>query len=183
MSNLPRGILLRASNNASGADAAAPGQWPEVSIPGRSEAVRYYARESGLDSLPNDLTRLLYLASLRDCNSGCYLHPQLSGRIGTEAVDQALRACHEDVFCRLLTTPTSGYVQQLEEYIRYIRTERTAVLKTWQSLQAYRATVPVRALPIHCELFCLNIELALMILRPQAPPSTTDSQDAISRCV
>ena len=137
----------------------------------------------GLDSLPNDLTRSLYLASLRDCNSGRYLHPQLSQRIGIEAADQALRSCHEQVFEHLLTTPTAGYVHQLDEYIRYTRTERAAVLETWQSLQAYRATVPLRTHPIYGELFCLNVELALIILKPQTPVRPAGSQDAISRCV
>ncbi len=140
-------------------------------------------QELGLDSLPNDLTRSLYLASLRDCNSGCYLHPQLSQRIGIEAADEELRACHDQVFRRLLITSTSGYVQQLDEYIRYIRTDRTAVLETWQSLQAYRATVPLRALPIYCELFCLNIELALIILGSQGPTNTIGPQGTISRWV
>ena len=146
-----------------------------------SEVISDYAKEVGLGSLPNDLTRSLYLASLRDCNSGCYLHPQLSQRIGMEAADEALRVCHDQVFRRLLITSTSGYVQQLDEYIRYSRTDRTAVLETWRSLQAYRATVPLRALPIYSELFCLNIELALIILGPQAPANTMGPQDAISR--
>lgn len=53
-------------------------------------------------------------------------------------------------------------IRELEEYIRYNRTKRSAVLKTWQALQAYRAAVPVRRLPIYSELFCLKIELALI---------------------
>src|SRR5579859_3538787 len=105
-------------------------------------------RDLGLDLLPNDLTRMLYLASLRDCNNGSYLHPQVSSTLGTEAADGALRACHNQVFRCLLETPPSGYVLQLEEYIRYAKKEKSAVLDTWQCLQAYRATVPVGALPL-----------------------------------
>lgn len=121
-------------------------------------------RVAALDTLPNDLTRMLYLASLRDCNSGRYLHPQLSSRMGVEAADRALSTCHDQLFRRLLTMPISTYVLQLEEYIRYTRADRHTVLRTWQSLQAYRSTIPLRALPIYSELFCLNIELALTIL-------------------
>jgi hypothetical protein len=181
MPNSTPGILVRRLNNAVCSDSIPSGR--QAKRREGSDVISDYAQEVGLDSLPNDLTRLLYLASLRDCNSGCYLHPQLSQRIGMEAADEALRACHEQVFQRLLTTPTAGYVQQLEEYIRYTRTERTAVLETWKSLQAYRATVPLRALPIYSELFCLNIELALIILRPPSTVRTAGSQDAISRCV
>jgi hypothetical protein len=133
-----------------------------------SEAIDECGQELGLETFPNDLTRMLYLASLRDCNSGRYLHPQLSGRMGVEVADRALLECHDRVFRRLLAAPISEYVHQLDEYIRYTRTEKTVVLKTWHSLQAYRATVPVQTLPLCCELFCLNIQAALMILRPQS---------------
>jgi hypothetical protein len=128
------------------------------------ETIETCIRVTALDTLPNDLTRMLYLASLRDCNSGCYLHPQLSPMIGVEEAGRALSTCHDQVFRRLLKTSVSAYVLQLEEYIRYTRADRGTVLRTWQSLQAYRSTVPLLALPIYSELFCLNIELALLIL-------------------
>jgi hypothetical protein len=145
-----------------------------------SETIDTCSRVTALDTLPNDLTRMLYLASLRDCNSGRYLHPELSPMIGVEEADHALSACHDQVFRRLLKMPISAYVLQLEEYIRYTRAERGTVLRTWQSLQAYRSTIPVRALPIYSELFCLNIELALLILNY---PQWTDkeSYEATSR--
>jgi hypothetical protein len=153
----------------------------EVTASARSDVIDDVAREAGLDNFPNDLTRMLYLASLRDCNSGGYLHPELSSRMGTEIADQALCACHDQVFRRLLTTPISGYVDQLEQYIRYTRAERHTVLNTWQSLQAYRATVPVLAPAAYCELFCLNIEMALTILKSRQSSADPDFQEAASR--
>ena len=134
-----------------------------------SELLEYCTRAAGLDTLPNDLTRMLYLASLRDCNSGHYLHPQLTHVVGLDAADQGLYQCHRQTFRSLLRTPLSGYVLQLQDYVRYARAEVAMVLDTWQSLGAYRATVPLRALPIYSELFALNIELAMAIL--QAPKS------------
>lgn len=122
-------------------------------------------RELSLGFLPNDLTRMLYLASLRDCNSGRYLHPTLSERLGSEAADEALRECHMQTFRRLLVISISEYVTQVEEYIRYTRMERAAVLETWQSLQAYRATAPVLTLPLYRDIFCFKVEVALMVLR------------------
>jgi hypothetical protein len=122
-------------------------------------------RAIGLDVMPNDLTRMLYLASLRDCNSGVYLHPQLSQNVGIEEADRLLNICHNGVFERLLTVPLSNYVLQLDQYIRYARTNRNTMLETWQSLQAYRSTIPLAAPSFASELFCLNIELALRILK------------------
>lgn len=141
---------------------------PRDSFPVGSEITEECAREAGLDCFPNDLTRMLYLASLRDCNSGRYLHPSLSARIGTEMASQGLRACHLQIFWRLLPLPLSAYVSQLEGYICYSRTERMAVLQTWQSLQAYRATTPVLCSALYREVFCLNVESALLVLQTQA---------------
>ena len=123
------------------------------------------SQELALSDLPNDLTRMLYLASLRDCNSGRYLHPQLSQTLGVEEADRAISICHQQIFRNLLNTPASGYALQLEEYIRYTRADRAVVLDTWQSLQAYRSTIPVHASALYSELFCLNVELALTILK------------------
>jgi hypothetical protein len=131
---------------------------------GSDEFLTNYIRDSVLRNLPNDLTRMIYLASLRDCNSGLYLHPELSHQSGLHAADRAFRICHEQVFRRLLTTRLPEYVQQLQEYIRYTRGETITMLKTWKSLQAYRATVPLGTPPASAELFFLNLSIALEIL-------------------
>lgn len=146
----------------------------------QSEAAQSFA-ETTLKSLPNDLTRMLYLGSLRDCNSGRYLHPQLSGKLGIETAHRTLCSYHDEVFRRLLGTPVSEYVSQLEEYIRYAKAERNNFLKTWHRLQAYRATVPMGAIALYREAFCLNVEAALMILTMPAtggPPQDADSQSS-----
>jgi hypothetical protein len=125
--------------------------------------------EEILQRLPNDLTRMIYLASLRDCNSGMYLHPELSYQQGIQKADRALRSCHERIFRRLLATRVADYVTQLQEYIRYTRGETDTVLKTWKSLQAYRATVPTAALALSSEMFFLNVSMALEILSTPQP--------------
>lgn len=84
--------------------------------------------------------------------------------MGVEKADQALRACHAGVFKELLSNSVSEYVLQIEEYIRYTRTDRQTLLTSWQSLEAYRAAVPIPTLAIYRELFFLNVETALAIL-------------------
>jgi hypothetical protein len=146
-----------------------------------AKVMEAYAREAGLDTLPNDLTRMLYLGSLRDCNSGLYLHPQLSHRIGTQEANRVLSACHDEVFRRLLRERMTVYVLQLEQYIRYTRIEKNTLLRTWQSLQAYRTTVPLTALPVHAQHFALNIKIALTILEC-ACPSVHEPPHKASSC-
>ncbi len=138
-----------------------------------AESLTNYISDSVLRILPNDLTRMIYLASLRDCNSGLYLHPELSHQRGLHAADRAFRTCHEQVFRCLLTTRLPDYVRQLQEYIRYTRGETITMLKTWKSLQAYRATVPVGVPAASAELFFLNLSIALEILSQEILQSQT----------
>ena len=149
----------------------APGSFPAGTELGETSRENLAERisETLLEHLPNDLTRMIYLASLRDCNSGLYLHPELSQQEGVHAADRALCLCHEQVFRRLVTTRLPEYVRQLQEYIRYTRGEADTMLKTWKSLQAYRATVPVGAAAVSTELFFLNIGVALEALTRQLP--------------
>ena len=147
---------------------------PEILSPSRQsptdfcpDSLSEYVSQNILETLPNDLTRMIYLASLRDCNSGMYLHPELSHQRGMQAADGALRVCHEQVFRRLLSTRLAEYVIQLREYIRYTRGEILTVLKTWKSLQAYRATVPMSALATSTELYFLNVAIALEVVGKQ----------------
>jgi hypothetical protein len=183
MSILPSEGLFRYRSGASSSDLFPSSPKNDRELPAGLKVKKDCLRDLGLDALPNDLTRMLYLASLRDCNNGSYLHPHLSSRMGTEGADRALRDCHNQVFRCLLATQPSEYVRQLQEYIRYAKVEKSAVLETWQSLQAYRATVPMRALPLYCELFCLNIQIALIILTGEESPANAASQEAASRCV
>ena len=141
-----------------------PGVLPSEAKEAYPDALTRQIGEVILPTLPNDLTRMIYLASLRDCNSGLYLHPELSHQHGIPAVDRALRLCHERVFRGLLAARLPDYVMELQEYIRYTRGETHTVLNTWKCLQAYRATVPLAALPLSSELFFLNIAIALEIL-------------------
>jgi len=126
-----------------------------------------------LDIYPNDLTRLIYLASLRDCNSGMYRHPTLCRKYTTEATDSILRLCHEQVFARVLALPVDDYVRQLKGYIRFSNVDRSGLIKTWNTLQAYRTVIPVKITALETKIFVSNITLALGIVESGAAPSAS----------
>jgi len=126
----------------------------------------WQATEDALSSLPNDLTRLIYLASIRDYNSGAYRHP--SRQFHTAIAHRAFQLCHEEVFARLLMSPVNAYVEQLHVYIRYSRAERDLFIATWNSLQAYKAAIPAHVPERAREMFFLNMRAALAILESQS---------------
>jgi hypothetical protein len=122
------------------------------------------ASEDALSTLPNDLTRLVYLASIRDYNSGTYRHSLLSKQFNSLTMHRAFDLWHQEVFARLLTNSICNYVAQLEGYLRYSRAERRQFIATWKSLQAYKAAIPLRVPRRACETFFLNVQTALTIL-------------------
>ena len=128
------------------------------------DTVIRHARELILADLPNDLSKLVYLASLRDCNTGHYFHPRISQQNDSTSASHALRLCHEEVFARLMATPLSEYVTQLGGYICYTHADKARVIDTWKSLPAYRATVPLKASTLDAEFFFASVEAALTVL-------------------
>ena len=72
-------------------------------------AVRY------LEPLPGTFARLVYLAGLRDPQTGRYVHPDLYLVYPKESVHQALAECHEELFERSLELPLLEQQNELLE--------------------------------------------------------------------
>src|SRR5215468_2576060 len=66
-----------------------------------------------LNHLAGTLTRLVYLSSTRDYNTGEYQHAGLADRFGASTAQKALEHCHESVFEELLAMDLAQLVQQL----------------------------------------------------------------------
>lgn len=139
-----------------------------------------------LSSIQSDLTRLIYLASTRDYNSGVYHHEGLSARYGPESTRVALRAAHKDIFYKLIALSLEELVNELEIYVRISREAPTGFIHTWQELEPYRVAVPMEVDSTMVQLFLSNIRLALEVLRfrqehSQAYPSASSLQPLLGR--
>ncbi|MDE3159640.1 MAG: hypothetical protein KGM92_12805 [Acidobacteriota bacterium] len=120
-----------------------------------------------LANLPEVLTRLIYLSSTRDYNTGEYQHAGLADRYGPDTAQKALAGCHQAAFENLLYTDLADLVRQLAAYIESIGAERDQVLDTWRGLQAYRVLIPNACDDLSAELFTSNIKIALEALRAE----------------
>lgn len=120
-----------------------------------------------LANLPEVLTRLIYLSSTRDYNTGEYQHAGLADRYGPDTAQKALAGCHQAAFESLLYTDLADLVRQLAAYIESIGAERDQVLDTWRGLQAYRVLIPNACDDLSAELFTSNIKIALEALRAE----------------
>src|SRR5579864_6888246 len=85
-------------------------------------------QERTLAGLPGKLTRLVYLSSTRDYNTGEYQHAGLADRFGAATAQKALEHCHESVFEEIVAMDLADLVQELTRYIDTTGAERDKVL-------------------------------------------------------
>jgi hypothetical protein len=124
-------------------------------------------RRRTLSHTAGPLDRLIYLASMRDYNTGLYFHEGLAARFSPEAACEALADCHREAFEELLTSPLRDLVEQLETYMISTRTDPADFILAWQGLEPYRVAVPVGSGSLSVEFLFSNLKIALAILEHQ----------------
>ena len=124
-----------------------------------------------LANLRGELTKLVYLSSTRDYNTGEYQHDGLAHQFGAQAAQRALAQCHQAAFQDLLHSSLPALVAQLATYIDSTGAEREKVLHSWRRLQAFRVLVPGTCDDLSADFFVSNIRIALEVLGlPAAQP-------------
>ena len=120
-------------------------------------------------SLPNDLSRLIFLAILRDNNSGHYYHAEVAQRFSAEVADRAMLACHREIYEAVVALPLEDLTDQLDVYMATVPVPKERLIESWTKLRAYRATIPMDADPISTEIFFMKVEVAVAILEARLP--------------
>lgn len=126
-----------------------------------------------LARIPTLIGRLIYLASLRDPNSGIYRHHGLASIFGRDESRLALSQHHQTVFSEWLTLPLAEKRDQLTEYLEALEDPRKMVIEHWARVRAYRSYIPASARESERELFFAEIEVLLETFRcsdPSAAP-------------
>jgi hypothetical protein len=119
-----------------------------------------------LEGLPGSYSRLVYLASLRDLSSGRYEHAGLAVLYPSEAIQQALEMCHEQIFERILESPLEDQEKDLRVCFESMAEGPRQAIAHWYRLEAYRVLMPEHAPHYLKELFCSNVRALLEILQP-----------------
>jgi hypothetical protein len=118
-----------------------------------------------LSRIPTLFGRLIYLASLRDANSGVYRHHGLASIFGREETRLALTQHHEAVFQEWLGRPLAEKLDDLSEYLASLEDPRRLVIENWSRVAAYRAYIPASARESERELFFAEFEILVETLR------------------
>ena len=121
-----------------------------------------------LDRIPSQFGKLVYLAELRNDNSGKYQHFGLAQLYGEDEANRVLRASHESVFGEWLTYPLERQRAELESYLVGLDDDRRTVLQTWGTLAPYRKLPPEAAGEAERMLFSSDLEVTLELMRRES---------------
>ncbi|HEY2109246.1 MAG TPA: hypothetical protein VGH17_05050 [Candidatus Acidoferrales bacterium] len=113
------------------------------------------------------LDGMIYLASMRDYNTGLYVHQGLAARFSAEVACEALADCHQECFRELISLGLKELTEQLNVYMRSTGTTADDFLRTWRELEPYRVAIPVGTESLAAQFLFSNLKVALAILNHQ----------------
>lgn len=124
-----------------------------------------------ISTIPPDMGKLAYLASLRDPNSGLYHHYGLESVYSPEQSDRALHQTHIELFYEWLKKPLAEQKEDLEHYFRTVEGDLGTILENWKLLEPYRNYVPADADDAGRQLFFDDIAIIVELMtRELSPP-------------
>lgn len=154
----------------------------DATDPEEVERVVRDVEERTLVGLEGAFSQLVYLASLRDYNTGRYHHYGLESLYSAKAIDEALHRCHVRVFEELVALPLKEQTEDLLNFFESLKEDKARLVVVWKRLRSYQILPPEDCHPLAQELFDKNIEIILRILRetdlwPLLHDSHGDSDD------
>lgn len=117
-----------------------------------------------LTQIPSTFGRLVYLCSLRDLNTGRYLHFGLAQRYDDAGAEAALRTSHIEAFEEWLAFTLEEKKADVDLYLSALDGDRQAIIGTWHLLKPYTNVLPATAAEAQRELFLKDFETMLALL-------------------
>ena len=117
-----------------------------------------------LSQIPTTFGRLVFLSTLRDPNTGVYVHYGFAQRVGEEAADEALRQSHWQCFSEWLAFSLEEQKADLDLYLSSISADKKTILETWIRTKPYRNLVPAKAMEVERKLYNSDVETLIELL-------------------
>lgn len=117
-----------------------------------------------LSQIPSVFGRLVYLASLRNANSGRYEHHGLALVFGEDESNRALKKSHSQMFRAWLTFNLEQQKADLDLYLSGLYEDKRTVLVNWLDLSPYRNLMPASVRPVERRLYLADLKALLDLL-------------------
>jgi len=118
-----------------------------------------------LSKIPTAYGRMVYLAALRDPNSGAYRHHGLSAAFGREESSKALQQSHDEVFQDWLNLTMAERSDDLRSYLGTLEDTPDIVVEEWLRSRAYRIQIATSASEAQKKHFVRDLKALLEVLR------------------
>jgi excisionase family DNA binding protein len=118
----------------------------------------------------------MYLASLRDPNSGAYRHPSVSQGPEKGGLSRLFQAMHKEAFDAWLNYGLEEQRADLELYFSSLDCSKQTAVQTWLDLESYRSLVPGSASSADRLLFVGDLEVVLKIMAREIPQLSTATE-------
>ncbi|MFN7918790.1 MAG: hypothetical protein U0Q16_01760 [Bryobacteraceae bacterium] len=127
-----------------------------------------------LSQVPGVFGRIIYLASLRNPNTGRYEHHGLAQTYGEDEANHTLAASHEFAFGQWLSFSVQAQKADLDLYLSGLTTGKKTLVETWLRLAPYRNLIPATASAGERRLYLADMTTLLEVLRIEAGVSAID---------
>jgi len=119
-----------------------------------------------LRGVPSEFGKLVYLASIRDPNSGIYHHYGLEQLYSQEQCHEALHRSHVEVLYRWLEKSLEEQKEDLEYYLRGVEGQLPDILQNWEVMQPYLGYPPAGINEAARLWFLSDLRIILALLSP-----------------
>ncbi len=118
-----------------------------------------------LSQIPTVFGRLVYLAALRDANTGLYQHFGFAQRFSDREADKALRRSHANTFESWLHFSLEQQKDDLETYLDGLDQDRAIVLANWKAFPPFTGFLPASSKDVQRQLFLSDLDLVIDIVK------------------
>ncbi len=118
-----------------------------------------------ISQIPSVFGRLVYLASLRNLNNGCYEHHGLALVFGEDEANKALKNSHTAVFGEWLSFNIEQQKADLDLYISGLFEDKRVVVETWLRLAPYRNLLPASVRGVERRLYVADFTALLELFK------------------
>jgi len=130
-----------------------------------------------LSQIPSVFGRMVYLASLRNPNSGRYEHHGLALIFGEDEANKALKKSHSQLFAEWLSFNVEQQKADLDLYISGLFEDKRVVVETWLKLAPYRNLIPTTVRGVERRLYIADLTALMELLKNAYAAGAPDRDD------